>query len=374
MIALFVIFYVGLVLAFYKLLKVRPTAVNIAALGSLGFVCLGIIVVFWNFSAPLTNRMFVARFVVPIVPQVSGPVTKIHAKPNTPLKGGQDLLLEIQPDIFSNIVDQLTAARDAARRNIDQLQAAAIAADAAVRRAEALRGAADAELLVATDAAENNPAAVSLLALRQLAQNQLAAGAAVDQATATAAQAKIASMAAEDTARSLEAQLANAQFNLDQCKVYAPSDGFVTNWTVREGVMAMPSPQAPLGSFVDTSRVVILGSYPQNLLTNVKPGDAVELVFKTIPGQVFPGTVDEIIPATGEGQMLVVGNLPSAAQVGSRGMLAVKFELQDQELAGQLKMGTAGVAVIYTDSGKPLHIISRITIWMHAWRYYLLPI
>jgi membrane fusion protein, multidrug efflux system len=66
--------------------------------------------------------------------------------------------------------------------------------------------------------------------------------------------------------------------------------------------------------------------------------------------------------------------MPTAAQVGSRGMLAVKFELQDQQLASQLKMGTAGVAAIYTQAGKPIHIISRITIWVHAWKYYLLPI
>jgi multidrug resistance efflux pump len=374
MIAVFIIIYITLVLVIYKLLKVRPTASNIAVVASVGVVAVGGIVITWNFSAPLTSRLVVARFVVPIVPQVNGPVTKIHAQPNVPLKGGQDLLLEIQPDIFQNTVDQLMAALAAARRNVDQFEAAAIAADAAVRRANALKGAVDAEFQVATSAAEANPAAVAVLLLQQVAQNQMAAEAAVDQAKATAVQAKIASWAAEETARSLEAQLANAQFKLDQCKVHAPSDGFVTNWTVREGVMAMPTPQAPLGSFVDTSRVFIVGSYPQNVLTNVQPGDAVELVFKTLPGQVFPGTVDEIIPATGEGQMLVLGNLPSAAQVGSRGMLAVKFELQDQQLASQLKMGTAGVAAIYTQAGKPFHIISRVTIWMHAWRYYLLPI
>jgi len=374
MIALFLIVYITLVLVIYKLLRVRPTARNIAVVVSVGVVALGVIVVSWSFSSPLTSRLLVARFVVPIVPQVNGPVTKIHAEGGIPLKGGQDLLLEIQPDIFQNTVDQLTAALEAARRNVDQLKAAAIAADAGVRRADALKGAVDAELQVATSAAEANPAAVAVLMLQQVAQNQKAADAAVDQAKATAAQAKIASLAAEETVRSLVAQLANAQFLLDQCKVYAPSDGFVAGWTVREGVMAMPTPAAPLGTFVDTSQVAILGIYPQNLLTNVKPGDAVEIVFKTLPGQVFPGTVNSIIPATGEGQLMVSGNLPSAAQLFSRGLLAVRFELQDQELAKQLKMGTAGVAVIYTDVGKPLHAISKITIWIHAWRYYLLPI
>ncbi|XZE18210.1 HlyD family secretion protein [Pirellulaceae bacterium SH449] len=373
MIAVFVIAYVAVVLAVFKVFKVRPTAISIAGVVVIGAIAIGGIVIAWSFSAPFSDRVVVARFVVPIVPQVNGPVIKIHALPNTPLKGGQDLLLEIQPDIFRNTVDQLTAALAAAKRNIDQLQAAAIAAEAAVRRADALKSAADAEFQVASNAAQANPSAIATLRLEQLAQNLMAAEAGVDQAKATGVQATIASFAAEETARSLEAQLANAQFQLDQCKVFAPSDGFVTNWTVREGVMATPSPQAPLGTFVDTSQVLIVGSYPQNVLVNVKPGDSVELTFKTLPGQVLAGTVGWIIPWSGEGQLMISGNLPSAAQVGSRGMLAVNFELEDQELAAQLKMGTAGVATIYTDTGKPIQFISRVVIRVKAFQYLLLP-
>jgi multidrug resistance efflux pump len=373
MIGLFVIAYVTAVLVVFRVFKVRPTAISIAMVVVIGFIAIGGVFISWSFSAPLSDRVMVVRFVVPIVPQVNGPVTKIHAQPNTPLLGGKDLLLEIQPDIFKNNVDQLTAAVAAAKRNIDQLQAAAIAAEAALRRADALKGAADAEFQVASNAALANPSAVATLRLEQLAQNQIAAEASVDQAKAAEVQAKIASFAAEETARSLEAQLANAQFLLDQCKVYAPSDGFVTNWTVREGVMALPNPQAPLGTFVDTSQVLIVGSYPQNVLRNVKAGDSVELTFKTLPAQVFAGTVDEIIPGSGEGQLTIAGNLPSAASIGSRGMLAVKFDLEDKELASQLKMGTAGVAAIYTDTGKPIHLISKVVIRAKAWQYYLLP-
>lgn len=373
MIGLFTIAYIGIVFAIFKVFKVRPTAISIATVIVIGSAAIGALFIVWSFSAPLSDRVMVARFVIPIVPQVNGPVTKIHAKPNTPLRGGQDLLLEIQPDIFKNNVDQLTAALAAAKRNIDQLEAAAIAAGAALRRADALKGAADAEFEVASNAALANPSAVATLRLEQLAQNQIAAEAAVDQAKATEVQAKIASFAAEETARSLGAQLANAQFLLDQCKVYAPTDGFVTNWTVREGVMALPTPQAPLGTFVDTSQVTIVGSYPQNVLLNVKPGDPVELIFKTLPGQVFAGTVDEIIPASGEGQMTITANLPSAASIGSRGMLAVKFNLEDKELASQLEMGAAGMAAIYTDTGKPIQFISKIVIRAKAWQQYLMP-
>ena len=197
----------------FRLFKLRPTAIRIAVVVSIGALAIGGIYTIWSFSAPLSDRVMVVRFVIPIVPQVNGPVTKIHAQPNTPLRGGKDLLLETQPDIFKNNVDQLTAALAAATRNIDQLQAAAIAAEAALRRADALKGAADAEFQVASN----------------------------------------------------------------------------------------------------------------------------------------------------------------AAQVGSRGMLAVKFDLEGEELAGQLKMGTAGVATIYTERGKPIHFISKVVIRVKALQYYLLP-
>jgi multidrug resistance efflux pump len=373
MIAVVTICYVALIIVLYKVMKIRPNPRNIAAMVVLGVVMIGVIVILWKFSAPMSNRLVVSRYTVALVPQVKGPITKIHAAPNTPLKGGKDILFEIQRDIYQNTVDQLTESVRATRKNVDQLQAAAIAAEAAVKKAEAGRAAAEAEVSVAKATAKENPDAISELRIQELTQKFNAADAAVDQAKAVSVQAKIGIQAGESTAASLAAQLANAKFDLEQCTVYAPSDGFVTNWAVREGTMAVSLPMAPIGTFVDTTRVLVIASFPQNVLKNVRVGDAAELTFKTRPGEVFPAVVDSMIQASGEGQLALGGTLPSAASVGSKRMFVVKFRLDDEKVADELAMGTAGTAAIYSDSGKAFHIISKVTTRINAWMYYLKP-
>lgn len=373
MIAIVTIAYVTLIMLIYKVFHVRPTPRNIASMIVLGVVMIGAIVILWKFSAPISNRLVVSRYTISIVPQVKGPITKMNAAPNVPLKAGKDILFQIQPDLYQNTVDQLTEALKAARRNVDQLEAGSIASDAAIKKAAANRAAAEAELEVARKTSESNADAISKLSLKQVTEKYNAAEAGLDEAKANAVQAKIGQQAAADSAQSLEAQLASAKFDLQQCTVYAPADGFVTNWNIRDGAMAVPLPLSPMGTFVDTSQVEIVASFPQNVLKHVQSGDPVELVFKTRPGEVYPATVETIIQASGEGQFAVSGTLPSAAQIGSKGMLAVKFQVKDPKIAKELAMGTAGVAAIYTDSGKPFHVISKVTIRINAWMYYLIP-
>lgn len=373
MVAVFAIAYVTIIILIYKILKIRPNPKNVAAMVVLGVSVVGSIVILWKFSAPIANQLVVERYTVSLVPQVGGPIKKIHAEPNVPLKGGQDILFEIQPEPYQFKVDQLQESLIAARRTVDQLEAASIATDAAVRKAEAGRAAAEAEQGVAQDTAAKNPDAISKLALRQLTEQFNAADAGVDQAKATAVQAKIGQQAAGSTAQSLQAQLANAEFELKQCTVYAPADGFVTNWAAREGTMAVPMPLAALGTFVDTSQVLLVGNFPQNIATNIREGDAAELIFKSRPGEIFNGKVKTIVQATGEGQVAVSGNMPTAAEIGSKGMLAVKFALDDRELGRELAMGTAGSAAVYTQRGKPFHVMSKVGIRLKAWLYYLIP-
>jgi len=214
---------------------------------------------------------------------------------------------------------------------------------------------------------------VSALELTELRAKVAAAEAGVDQANAAKEAAGFTLQTAQQQVEVAKAQLDTAQFNLDQCTVYAPADGFVTNWQVREGAMAVPLPLAPMGTFIDTSHVDVVGVFSQNVLKNVAPGDRVEMALKNHPGQVFTGTVDSVIQASGEGQFVTTGKLLDAASVHSSGKFAVKILLDDQQLAQSLPMGTAGMATIYTQKGKPFQIISTVTVRIKAWMYYLLP-
>ena len=169
----------------------------------------------------------------------------------------------------------------------------------------------------------------------------------------------------------IQAELNTANYNLDRCTVKAPTDGFVTAWVVREGTRVSALKPASIGTFVDTTDTFILASYPQNLLKNVKSGNPVDLAFKSTPGRVITGRVECVVEATGEGQFAPGGNLPVAADVGSKGSLLVKIRLDDDTSGASLPVGAAGAVAIYTESGMPFQLISKVYMRMLCWLNYL---
>lgn len=373
MIALFVIVYVTGIWLLYVKLKVKPTPANLAVCAVIGFVAVGAIVVFWQFSAPTSSQLVVSRYTIQIVPQVRGPITRIDAKPNVPLTKGKDILFEIQKDPYQFIVNQRQGEVSAAEKTVEQLKAGLKVADATIQQATANLEAANSDLAAKEDANKRAPGAVSALELTELRARVDAAEAGVDKANGAKEVASFTLQTAEQQVEVAKAELATAEFNLAQCTVYAPADGFVTNWQVREGAMAVPLPLAPMGTFIDTSDVDVVGVFSQNVLKNVAPGDRAEVVLKNHPGRVFSGTVEAVLPGSGEGQFTTTGTLLDVSSVHSSGMFAVKITLDDEEMAKKLPMGTAGMATIYTQKGKPFQVISTVTVRIKAMMYYLLP-
>ena len=373
MIAIFTLIYclaVWLLFAKLKVVKVSPT--SIAAAAVVGVVFIGGIIILWSFGAPNTNQMVVTRYAVQIVPQVKGQVKQIHAEPLQPMKKG-DLLFEILPDPFQYSVDQLTAQLAAAQQTVKQSQAGLKVAKASIKQSTANLEAAKTALEISSATEKLNSNAISKLKVVQLEQSFVAAEAAVEQAEAGLEQAEFALKGAEDSRRAVEAQLGNAKFNLEQCTVRAPTDGFVVNWQLREGTMASSIPLAAVGTFVETDDVFLVASFNQNVVTFVEPGNLVDIALRSRPGVVVTGKVEAVIPTTGEGQFVTGGKLISAADIASNGKYAVKISLDDPQSVKDLEMGTPGFVAIYTDRFKPFHIISKVVTRMNAWQYYLLP-
>ncbi|MCC9608987.1 efflux RND transporter periplasmic adaptor subunit [Blastopirellula sp. JC732] len=373
MIAVFTLLYIAGIWLFYVKMKVAPKPTNLAVCAVIGVVAIGAIVILWRFSAPMSSQVVVNRHAIQIVPQVQGPITKIVAQPNVPLKKGEDVLFEIQKDTYEFALEQCQAALAASEKLVEQQQAAIKVADATLQQAQAEMGVAKADLTAKEASNEKTPGAVSQLELAELRQQLAGEEAAVRKASFSKEEATFALDVATAQVDGAKAKLATAEFNLSQCTVYAPADGFVTNWQVREGSMVVPLPLAPMGTFIDTSDLDVVGVYSQNVVKNVKPGDKVEIAFKNHPGQIFQGTVDAVIAASGEGQFVTSGQLVDVSDIRSSGKFAVKIKLDDETMVHELPMGTAGVTAIYTDTGKPFHVISKVTIRIKTWMYYLLP-
>lgn len=386
MIAFLVIIYVAIVLVLFKVMHIKPTAYLIASMIVVGVFMIGGVVVAWTQSAPITDKMVTSQYVVQLVPYVKGQVKTIHAQANQPLKKG-DLLLEIDPAPYQYTVNQLEAQLTASKANVKQAEAALVTANAAIPNAQANLAKAKAadELAktqeqIALNIQRADKAAISVLNVAKATQERQEADAAVQQAEAGVAQAEASAQqaaAALQTAQSnvpaVEAQLDDARFNLDQCKMLAPGDGYVVNWQVQVGTMLVPAPLAAAGTFVNVSGTAVAAVFPQNWLSNVEPGDDVEMVLNPYPGRLFLGKVDYVISATGGGQFTTSGTIPNAARIGSDGLYAVRINFSDDAVARKLSLGSGGSATIYTKKGKATHVISKVAIRMKKWLLYVMP-
>jgi multidrug resistance efflux pump len=181
-----------------------------------------------------------------------------------------------------------------------------------------------------------------------------------EQATVAAARAQFATAKAQvDSSR---ADVANAQWNLDQTSVYAPASGYAINVQLRPGSYVVSVPLAPAMSFVEEEGQVI-GLFAQNELVWVKPGDEAEFSVNTLPGRIIKAKVDSIVWAQGQGQIAQSGTLPQTGMYPQApGRFPVKFEVEGRDRDLFLAAGATGHGAIYTDHVEAIHILRKVIV------------
>ena len=244
---------------------------------------IGGVVVAWMLSSPISERLVTSQYVVKLVPYVKGQVKVVHAQVNQPIKKGE-ILLEIDPTPYQYTVNQIQA-------SLEQAKSAVANAKANLNKAIAADELAKIKETNALGTQRQYAGAISTQDVAVAVQSRLEADATVQQAQAAVVQ-------AQSNVPVVKAQLDDALFNLDQCKMRAPGDGYVVNWLVQPGTMLSPVTAAAAGTFVDTSDIALVAVFPQNYLTYVEKGDAVEIVLDPYPGTIFTAKVDHVIPAT----------------------------------------------------------------------------
>lgn len=328
MIALLSLIYDSFYFLFFKKLKWFAESVrNISVFVCIGVVLIGAIVYAWWTFAPTTADGRAFQYVIPIVPNVSGQVVEVPIDGIAVLKKG-DILFKIDPTPYQFTVDQLAA-------SIDQAEAQKRLAEIEVERAQGLVRAAAG------------------------AQSQL------DQWNAQLASTN-ASIA------SLSAQLGKAQWQLDETVVRAPHDGFVFNLQLRPGNYVTSMPVASPMSFVSTEIQPVLASFSQSAIRYINVGDEVEMVFRSRPGKVYAGRVGRIARGSGSSQLTATSQMPVFTGQPENARWAVLLEFDDPEEAKSLPQSAgASIIAVYTQKGKPVHIISKVVMRMNAWLGYL---
>jgi len=327
-IALLSIIYGSFYLLFFKKLKLFKESVrNISIFVGIGVVMIGAIVFAWWTYAPTTIDGRVFRYVIPIVPNVSGQVVEVPAEPLVQMKKG-DVLYKIDPTPYQFGVDRLVA-------SIDQAKAQRRLAEIEVERTKAL------------------------VEVSAGAQSQLDRW----EAELEGADAAIAS---------LVAQLGTAQWQLDETVVRAPHDGRVINLQLRPGNYVTTMPIAAAMAFESDELHEVVASFSQSSIRRINIGDSVEMVFQVKPGVVFTGKIGHIVKASGSAQLTASGNLPTMTGAPGSSRWAVRVAFDDPEAAADLPQSAAATNLaVYTQGGKPVHVISKVVIRMSAWTGYL---
>ncbi|MDP4494161.1 HlyD family secretion protein [Vibrio sp. AH4] len=133
----------------------------------------------------------------------------------------------------------------------------------------------------------------------QLAKKQVDA----DKAKLAITQAQLTITQSENDLGNARETVAKARWDLNSTKVYAPADGFVTNFILREGQRIAMMPRLQMY----TNEKYVLMRVNHQAIRNIKAGQLAEFASSVYPGKVFSATVEGIVEATGEAQSNLLG-------------------------------------------------------------------
>ena len=330
-----------------------------------------------RFVAPYTTDAKVIQHTIQLTPRLPEPtlVTAVLVEPNVPIQKGQPLF-QFDRRPYEDKVRQLEATLAAARQNVFVLKAERDAAGANVAKTKAQLVYAESEYQRQQKLVPQRASSVEDLQKAD-AQKKIAQ-AAVSAAVAEAERARLKYTSeingVNTTVAHAQAELDQALFYLDNTTMVAPEDGFITNLQVRPGMVAGEFRIGAIAAFIVAADRYLLGTFYQEQLKYVENGQPVEVALDLHPGQIFKGKVDTIWWASGQGQMLPSGQLPTFNPPPKelQGRFAVKIYF-DAEYRDRFPIGAQGAAAIYTGGGG-FAALRRIVIRTYTWLNWLYPI
>ena len=314
---LLILTYTAVCIAVFKIFKIplNKWSVPTAVLG--GIVLIGMLILLMNYNHPYSEIARQYFVTTPIVPNVSGEVVEVPVVPNQMLEKDA-VLFRIDPVPFQARVDALKARISAAEEEFER-----------------------AEKLFKANAGSKR-------------DYDLAAGSLQD----------------------LQAQLVEAEYNLSETTIRAPTTGYATQVVLRPGMRAANLPLRPVMVFVSSEGHYLVAWFRQNSLLRLKPGYEAEVAFDGIPGTVFSGEIETVPPALAEGQVQASGNLIHPGLAPQPGRVPVVIAITDprfEEYAAQVPGGSYAQAAVYSDHLHHVAIMRKILLRMAAWMNYLFP-
>jgi len=244
--------------------------------------------------APWTDQARVQGFIIPITPKVSGNVIKVNVVADQVVAKG-NLLLEIDPADYEIALRRAESDLELAGQDVGAGSANIDSTIAQLSEARATLKKKLSDLQRAQNIYDKDPGAMSESEIDRRKAGVEQSESKVRSLLAEVEKAKHkAGGAGEDNARIRDAKAAlkQAQINLSETKLYAPSDGGIANLTIDEGYYANVG--TPLMTFISGTDVWVKAYLRENSLSNLKIGDTVEILLDVAPGKIFKGEVSTI--------------------------------------------------------------------------------
>jgi multidrug efflux system membrane fusion protein len=382
-------------------------------------VVISFVVLYKTGRNPRTDDAEVFANFIGIAPQVDGPIARLYVKDNQFVKKG-DLLLEIDERPYAYALQHAKSESEAlegqidderrviaaqnsgiavaqagsqnAEANVNRASASIDEARASVGNAQASLARQEADLAYATnnlhriepllaekfvtadqvDLARTN--VVSHQQAVEQARSQLKLANATLQSTLAQYSQSTASLDQSHqqvqqsihsvtTLKPLVAQrsgrgsaIETAQYNLNNCKIYAPFDARVTNLTISEGAYAHTGQQ--IFTLIDTRTWWVIGNFRETQLKRIQPGMKAEVYLLSEPSRGLQGIVDSVgFGVTPDADVIgrLAPGLPDVQRtlnwvhLASRFPVRVRIESPRNEL---LRMGESSVVII-RGTGEP---------------------
>jgi multidrug resistance efflux pump len=334
-----------------------------------GVFILATFLALFNYLTPSGNFTVVSR-ITEITPNVSGQVLEIPVKINEPVKAGT-VLFRIDPAPFQYKVQKLEASLAQAKQQVKQLKASYEQASANVEGltkqfAYLTQRFSDMRRLTG-EQAQSVFREQDTQVQYETTQAQLQAAKAAQENAKLAMDSEIGGV---NTAVAVsEAQLADAQWELDQTTFRAPADGAVTLVTLTVGDRAHLT--RPLMSFIVSDDITLIGMFSPNGFQTVKPGAPVKLVFEDRPGQIYHAKIVEIPRGVGQGQVAVSGTLARSGSITGAKAYPARISIPDELNQADLRVGMPGTATAYSEKAGAIGMLMSILVWISSYTAYL---
>lgn len=150
---------------------------------------------------------------------------------------------------------------------------------------------------------------------------------------------------------SVAAQVSQAELNLENTKVRAPSDGFIAKKSAEVGQLAAVG--VPLIGFVDAQERWVTANFKETEIAHIRPGQRVDIDVDAVNGKSYRGQIDSISSATGATFTLLppdnaTGNFTKVVQ---RVPVKIKFDGLSPDDFEKLRVGLSAYVRVAVRGG-----------------------